>query len=78
MNSLANSVTRLKWSAVVFAVLWIGWMIWWSGDYDRVNVVMLTICGAIAGYLWYRFMRWHFQRKGLAPRDVHPPGSAAK
>jgi len=46
MNSLANSVTRLKWSAVVFAVLWTGGMIWWSGDYDRVNVVMLTICGA--------------------------------
>ena len=78
MNSLANSVTRLKWSAVVFAVLWTGWMIWWSGDYDRVNVIMLTICGAMVGYLWYRFMRWHFQRKGLLPRDVHPPGSAAK
>ena len=78
MNSLANSVTRLKWNAVVFAVLWTGGMIWWSGDYDRVNVVMLTICAAVAGYLWYRFMRWHFQRKGLLPRDVHPPGSAAK
>ena len=78
MNSLANSVTRLKWSAVVFAVLWTGCMIWWSGDYDRVNVVMLTIWGAVAGYLWYRFMRWHFQRKGLLPREVHPPGSAAK
>jgi hypothetical protein len=35
MNSLANSVTRLKWSAVAFALLWTGWMIWWSGDYVR-------------------------------------------
>jgi glycopeptide antibiotics resistance protein len=78
MNSLANSVTRLKWSAVAFALLWTGWKFWWSGDYDRVNVTMLTICGALAGYFWYRIMRWHFQRRSLPPRDVHSPGSAAK
>ena len=78
MNPVPNSVTPLKWSAVAFAVLWTGWMIWWSGSYDHVNVIMLTICGTVAGYFWYRIMRWHFQRKGMLPRDVHPPGSAAK
>jgi len=78
MNPVPNSATPLKWSAVAFAVLWTGWMIWWSGSYDAVNIVILTICGSVVGYLWYRAMRWQFQRKGMLPRDVHPPGSAAK
>jgi len=53
-----NPVTRLKAGALVFTVLWTGWMLWWSGSLETVNVVMLAICGALAGYLWYRFMRY--------------------
>jgi len=49
---------RLKLSAVVFTVLWVVWMVWWSGSFDRVNVMVLTICGGVAGYAWYRVMRW--------------------
>ena len=71
-----NPVTRLKLSSIVFAVLWTGWMIWWSGIYDAANIIILTVCGSVAGYLWYRTMRWLFRRKNLL--DVHPPGSAAK
>ena len=52
--------TPLKWGAVAFAVLWTFWMLWWSGSLDRANVIILTICGAVAGYLWYLAMRWLF------------------
>lgn len=57
--------TPLKLGAVAFAVLWTLWMLWWSGSLDRVNVAMLTICGAVAGYLWYLAMRWLFARMRL-------------
>jgi hypothetical protein len=59
---------RLKLSAVVFAVLWTGWMLWWSGSFDRVNVIMLAICGAVAGYAWYRAMRWQLPRGRVPSR----------
>jgi hypothetical protein len=57
--------TPLKWGAVAFAVLWTFWMLWWSGSLDRANVIILTICGAVAGYLWYLAMRWLFARPRL-------------
>jgi hypothetical protein len=72
MNPATNPDTRLKLSAVAFTVLWTGWMLWWSGSYDRVNIIMLTICGVAVGYGWYRAMRWQFRRIGLLPRDEHP------
>ena len=64
-----RSTISLKLSAIVFAVLWTCWMLWWSGSFDRVNVMMLTICGSAVGYAWYRAMRWQFQRRGLLPRN---------
>jgi hypothetical protein len=67
--------TPLKLSAIAFAVLWTGWMIWSSGSFERVNAVILSIGGALVGYLWYRLMRWWFQRTGLLPHDENPPGS---
>ena len=66
-----NHITRLKLSSVLFTVLWTGGMLWWSGSFDRVNIIMLAICGAAAGYLWYRAMRWWFQRTGILPRSEH-------
>ena len=70
MNPLArNPLARLKLSAVAFAVLWTGWMLWWSGSFDRANVIILTICGIVAGYVWYRCMRWYFQRTDSLPRN---------
>ncbi len=47
-------------------------MLWWSGSFDRVNVIMLTVCGVAVGYAWYRAMRWHFRRRGMLPRDEPP------
>jgi glycopeptide antibiotics resistance protein len=70
MDALArNPLARLKLSAVAFAVLWTGWMLWWSGSFDRANVIILTICGIVAGYVWYRCMRWYFQRTCSLPRN---------
>ena len=54
----------LKLSAVVFTVLWVVWMVWWSGSFDRVNVLVLAICGGVAGYAWYRAMRRQLPRAG--------------
>jgi hypothetical protein len=33
-----------------------------------VNVVIVACCGAAVGYLWYRAMRWQFERMGMLPR----------
>lgn len=74
----SNPVTSLKLGAIAFTVLWIGWMLWWSGSFDRVNIIMLTICGCVAGYGWYRAMRWQFQRSGLLPRNPHPAEPTTK
>ena len=60
--------TPLKLSAVAFAVLWSGWMVWASGSYEPANMIILAVCGSVAGYLWYRIMRWCFQRINLLPR----------
>jgi len=59
---------RLKLGAVVFTVLWVVWMVWWSGSFDRVNVIMLAISGVVAGYVWYRVMRWRLPRGRVPSR----------
>jgi hypothetical protein len=63
-----NSAARLKLSAVIFTVLWTGWMLWWSGSFDRVNVIMLAISGIAVGYAWYRAMRWQLSRGRVPSR----------
>ena len=67
-----NPTTSLKWSAVAFTILWTGWMLWWSGIYDAPNIIILTVCGSLAGYFWYRIMRWQFRRRGMLPRSETP------
>jgi len=66
--------TPLKLSAIAFVVLWTGWMVWWSGSYEPANVVILTTCGCVAGYIWYRIMRWCFRLMRLLPGPG--PGAA--
>ena len=67
--------TPLKLGAWVFAVLWTAWMIWWSGSLDRVNIVMLSMCGAVVGYFCYLGMRWYFRRARMIPveEELGPP-----
>jgi hypothetical protein len=50
-------------------------MLWWSGEYDPGNVIILAVCGAIAGTIWYRVMGWWFRRISLLPHDGSGPGA---
>ena len=63
------TISSLKLSAIAFTVLWSGWMLWWGGTYELANLVILSVSGAVAGYFWYRAMRWSFRRMNLLPRD---------
>jgi hypothetical protein len=60
---------RLKLATVVFTIFWIAAMLWWSGSLERANIIVTTICGAVAGYGWYRFMRWQLSRSQLPARS---------
>jgi hypothetical protein len=64
-----SSSKPLKLGAVAFAVLWTLWMLSWSGSFDRVNVVLLSACGAVVGYAWYFAMRWQLRRKDLSGHE---------
>jgi hypothetical protein len=73
-----NPETQLKLCAILFTVLWTGWMLWSSGSLDRVNIILMTICGTAAGYAWYRAMHWQFRRSGLHSQDERSARPAAK
>lgn len=64
-----DQTKRLKLAAVAFSVFWIVGMIWWSGEFDPANIVILSLCGAVAGYFWYRTMHWSFGWMRLQPND---------
>jgi hypothetical protein len=64
-----DQAKRLKWSAVAFTIFWIVAMLWWSGELHPANIIILTICGTIAGYLWYLAMRLTFQRLRPLPQS---------
>ena len=67
--------TPLKLCAIAFTVLWSGWMLWSSGSYEPANIIIWAVCGSIAGYLWYRGMRWCFRRMHLLPDNSAGPGA---
>lgn len=53
--------TPLKLSSIGFAVLWTTGMLLSSGSIDRINFIILAVCGSLAGVAWYYAMRWVFQ-----------------
>ncbi len=55
-------------SAVLFAVGWTAWMMWWSGSLAPANIVLLALVGSGTGYLWYRVMRWQWARRYMLAR----------
>ena len=63
-----NPETPLKLSSIGFAILWTAWMVWSSGEFNLVNIGILTVCGALAGWLWFLGMRWFFRRIGRLPK----------
>lgn len=64
-----HALLPLRAGAVAFTVLWTAWMMWWTGAYSSANLVVLTVLGTVAGYLWYRAMCWQFERMGMLPRS---------
>lgn len=60
-----DQAKRLKWASIGFAIFWVAAMIWWSGEYHPANIIILSVCGAAAGYFWYRAMTWSFRRMRL-------------
>jgi hypothetical protein len=71
MKPVMKPSARLKLGSVFFAVLWILAMLWWSGSFERANIIATAICGAAVGYGWYRFMRWQLSRS-LVPERSGP------
>jgi hypothetical protein len=62
--------TRLKLASLLFAMLWTVGMVWFSGLFNTVNVLITSFAGAVAGYAWYRLMRWHLPRGRVPARDM--------
>ena len=50
-----DQARRLKLSAV--------------GVFHPANIIILSVCGAVAGYFWYRAMRWSFGWMRLQRHD---------
>ena len=54
-------------SAVGYAVLWTEFMIVWTAVHDVNAIVMLALCGAVNGVIWYwlfyKGTRWVFGRR---------------
>jgi hypothetical protein len=57
MNLGMNPTTGLKLSATCFTVFWTAGMVWCETR-EPASVIITVIGGIIAGYLWYRMMRW--------------------
>jgi glycopeptide antibiotics resistance protein len=73
---MSRPLLPLKAGAIVFTLLWTAWMMWWSGSFSSADVVILALCGAAVGYLWYRAMRWQFERMGMLPRKDDSAGAS--
>ncbi|HEY0912055.1 MAG TPA: hypothetical protein VGD75_17680, partial [Bradyrhizobium sp.] len=41
-----------------FTVVWTAGMLWLGGTPAPAGVIITVIAGCVAGYLWYRLMRW--------------------
>jgi hypothetical protein len=64
-----DQAKRLKLGAIFFAVFWVGGMLWWSGELRPANIIIVAVCGAVGGYLWYLAMHWMFQAMQLYRLD---------
>ena len=58
-----NSLSPLKWSSVAFAVLWTGWMIWWTRLLlyhvpVRLGIMVADLPVHGSHHLWPRDKHW--------------------
>jgi hypothetical protein len=65
-----DQARRLKLGAIFFTIFWIVGMLWSSGEYHPANIIILSVCGILGGYLWYLAMRWVFQHLHLLNGDA--------
>jgi uncharacterized membrane protein YfcA len=68
-SDAVDQAKRLKLAAIFFTVFWIGGMLWWSGEYHPAYIILLAVCGALGGYLWYLAMRRVFSHMHQLPRN---------
>jgi hypothetical protein len=66
---MSRPLLPLRAGAIILTLLWTAWMMWWSSSFSSPSVAILACCGAAVGYLWYRAMRWQFERMGMVPRQ---------
>lgn len=79
---MSHPLLPLRAGAVAFTVLWTAWMMWWTGSGESASLLVMLPIGIVVGYLWYRAMRWQFERMGMLPprsdttRRADAPGDA--
>lgn len=66
---ILDPTTSLKGGAIVAAILWACWMIWWSRSLAPANIIILSICGVAFGYVWYVAMRYVLAHMRHSSRD---------
>jgi glycopeptide antibiotics resistance protein len=66
----SRAVIAISSNPLKLALLWMLWMLSWSGSFDRINLLMLSVCGVIIGYVWYCAMRRQLRRKDLSGREL--------
>ena len=58
---------QLKLSSIAFAVLWTAFMAWQNWPLGWPLLIILVVCGALAGLGWYwlfgKWYRWWFARR---------------
>jgi hypothetical protein len=65
-EKVMRNETLLRLSAVVFAIFWT-LLMWWSrGPMDTIPFIIMALCGAVAGVVWYwlygKWFRWYIER----------------
>lgn len=49
----------LRISAVLFAVLWTVGMLWFNAPFELHKLIIWSVAGVVAGYVWYWLMvKW--------------------
>jgi divalent metal cation (Fe/Co/Zn/Cd) transporter len=68
MEDAMKPTLPLILSAIAFALLWSGWMVFLS--HEPGTLAITAICALVAGYLWFRIMRWCFRLMRLLPNTA--------
>lgn len=58
----------LRISAVLFAVLWTAAMLWFNPPFALHKLIIWSVAGAVAGFLWYWLIAKWMNRIGLLRR----------